>query len=119
PAPPVAHATMPASPPVATKSGGSSRWIGWTSAGALAAGAVVTGVVASGEASAFADKKGTLGVTRGELEDAQASARTWTLVSAGLGVAAVGVLTFTLLSSKSTPVTVGASPNAVRLSGKF
>jgi hypothetical protein len=121
PAPAVANAE-PAPPPATaptTKPGGSSRWIGWTAAGALAAGAVVTGIVAAGEASAFDDKKQTLGVTRAELEDAQTGARTWALVSAGLGVAAVGVLTITLLTSKSAPVTVGATPTSVRLAGSF
>jgi hypothetical protein len=121
PAPAVANAepAPPATATTTTKPGGSSRWIGWTAAGALAAGAVVTGIVAAGEASAFDDKKQTLGVTRAELEDAQTGARTWALVSAGLGVAAVGVLTITLLTSKSAPVTVGATPTSVRLAGSF
>jgi hypothetical protein len=82
-----------------------ARWIGFSAAGALAAGAVVTGILAAGELSSYEDKKGTLGVSRSDLEDTQSGARTLTIASVGLGLAAVGVFTVTLLTtgSKAAP----------------
>jgi hypothetical protein len=111
-------------PAPATSTATSTPWVGWAVTGALGVGAIVTGIVARGAVSDYEDKKGTFGVTKGELEDAQGTARTWVYITAGLGAAtlvAAGLSLYWTLSAssgKSAAVLV-VGPGSVGLRGTF
>ncbi len=92
----------------------SRTWIGWSSTGALAAGALVAGALGASAAGDLDKLRGTPGVARPDLDQAQSRARTRLLVSDVLAASAVvcgGVtLYFQLSHSPANPKAEARAP---------
>ena len=92
----------------------SRTWIGWSSTGALAAGALVAGALGASAAGDLDKLRGTLGVTRSELDQARSRAGTRLLVADLLAASAVvcgGVtLYFQLSHSPANPKAEARAP---------
>lgn len=88
---PKADAPAPAAAPDTkpTRTEGGFPVVPWIVTGTLAAATVVTGLLTANAYSRYQDKRDSFPITRGELDDAQGSARTLFIVTGVLGAATV------------------------------
>jgi tetratricopeptide (TPR) repeat protein len=128
PAPPpgLAPASVPehvATPTTAEATHASVPWAGWITTGALALTTVAGAVMTSQKDDAFDATKNRFGVTRQELDDAQATARAYTIVTGALGAAtlvAAGIsLYLTMPSLSSAPTANAGMPSSRAASGRI
>jgi len=106
-------------------------WVGWTSAGVLAAGGIVAGVVALGHYNDYKDALNSNAAStdvdgtarRQQVLDARSATQTTSILAGALGglaLATAGVtLYFTLHDKKSAAVKVGVGADSVRFVGTF
>lgn len=104
------------------------KWVGWGTAGVLAAGAVTTGVFGLNAASDLEDQRNSAGATREGLNNAQSRARRMFMASDILAVgalAAAGVSLYLTFGGDSSAeedpskVKVGLGPGSLSVQGAF
>jgi hypothetical protein len=109
------------------KSSRTAMWATWAATGTLAVTAGVVGYFGVSKANELESMRSEYGVTREELDKTQRSARTLLAISdiaTGLTVVAGGVALYLTLShpsekSSSPGVSLGVTPNGLRLRGSF
>lgn len=102
------------------------KWVGWGTAGVLAAGAVATGVFGLTAVSELEDLRNTSGVSHEELGSAQSRARRMFIASdilAGTALIAAGVSLYLTIgpsdSDEDAGVDLAVGPTSLTLSGRF
>jgi tetratricopeptide (TPR) repeat protein len=126
PPPALAPASVPehvATPTTAEATHASVPWAGWITTGALALTTIAGAVMTSQKVDAFDATKNRFGVTRQELDDAQATARAYTIVTGALGAAtlvAAGISLYLTMPSLSSAQTANAGmPSSRAASGRI
>jgi hypothetical protein len=116
------RAEAPPPPPPVAAGRAPVPWLAWGLTGAFAVGAGVTGVVALRASSRLDEQKGSLPVSRGDLDSTRSQMRGFALATDILGGAALvtGVVaTYLTLRRPGGPVAVGVSPAGVSVGGAF
>ena len=123
PPPALAPASLPehvATPTTTEATHTSVPWAGWITTGALSLTTVAGAVMTSQKVDAFDATKNRFGVTRQELDDAQATARAYTIATGVLGAAtlvAAGISLYLTMPSLSSAQTARAGVQSSRAPG--
>ena len=123
PPPALAPASVPehvATPAPTEATHASVPWAGWITTGALALTTVAGAWMTSQKVDAFDATKNRFGVTRQELDDAQATARGFTIATGALGAAtlvAAGISLYLTMPSLSSAQTASSGTHSSRAAG--